>query len=89
MSGWRKAARKVASFIGSAVILAGASHGVISGVTREIGQPQQIPAAIINDYTGFNPVSNTFDQNQLIKSLLTIGGAVVAGKIIRWAARSV
>ena len=91
MSGWRKIARKAASFIGSAVIIFGVSHGAISTGQKALasGNFGAIPRDLAYSYTGFDPQEGKFDQNQAIRSIGTILAAVAAGMLIRWGARRV
>lgn len=91
MSGLRKILKKAASAIGSVVIVAGASHGLLrtaAGVAAGRGF-EQIPHDLVLNYTGFDTDTNHLNTPALVASVLTIVGAIAAGKLIKYAGRSV
>jgi len=80
--------RKAGSFIGTAVQVLGISHGVISGVTRGLSKPDQIPRNIVYDYTGVDIEGATgFNQDLAIKSATIIAVTFAVGWAIKQVAR--
>ena len=92
--GVRRILRKIPGWIGSAIIIGAVSHGAIS-TARDIASgadPTVIPSDLIFYYTGFDSrpgQGNKFNQAQLVGSLSILLGGLVAGKLVKWAGRSV
>ncbi len=89
MSGIRKVVRKFGSGVGSAIIIVGASHGIIGTVrdTMADGNFGAVPNRLSYYYTGFDPGTGGWNQQQAINSAGAILGSLAAGMIVKWAAR--
>lgn len=79
--------RKAGSLAGTAVQLFGMLHGLISGVSRARGNPADIPAAVVFDYSGYDINNGGFDQNTAVKSGSILLVTYLVGAGIKWVAR--
>ena len=79
--------QKGGSLIGSGIQLLGLSHGLITGVSGSISDPANIPRAVLNDYTGYDMASGTWDQGKAIKSATIILVSFLVGKGIKYVAK--
>lgn len=90
----RRTLKRAASWIGSGVMIAGASHGLIS-TAMDSGvrsNPSAAPSALVFYYTGYDArpgQSGGINWAQTGTSLGIILGSIVAGKIIKYAGRSI
>ena len=67
--------------------MSGVSHGVITGVLEQSGNPGQIPVATVKAYTGYNWNDGSFDSGLAIKSVTILGATFLMGWVIKQFAR--
>lgn len=82
MGGWAGFLLKV----GGVVSISGPA---INAVVSNINQPQQIPRWLVQQYTGFDPQTQQFNQGQMITSIASIGGGLILVKLGHWIGRTI